>query len=133
MKVSAITEGILRCISTAERRKLGKAGVTAEEAQEKFVAKSERELQGQIAGLLRIRGIWFHSARMDRKTTGQVGTPDFLLALNGRPVALEAKHAKGKLSPEQIKTHEVMRRNGWRVEVVRSLGDVLGILGSCPE
>lgn len=133
MKVSAITEGILRCISTAERRKLGKVGVTAEEAQEKFVAKSERELQGQIANLFRQRGLWFCQSRMDRPTTQRKGVPDFLLVCANVPLAIEVKFQKGKLSPEQIATHEHMSRNGWRVHVVRSVEEARGILGSCAE
>ena len=107
MKTSQVTEAILSRMSKAERAKM--PGVqTADEAQSRFKARSERELQNQIAQYLRLKGIWFHTARMDKKTTAQVGTPDFLMC----GYALEVKHDKGKLSDEQIKCHDAMRRSG---------------------
>ena len=34
---------------------------------------------------------------------------------DAKPVAIEMKAAKGRLSPEQRDLHEVMRREGWIV------------------
>jgi len=118
MKTSQVTEAILSRMSKAERAKM--PGVqTAEEAQAKFAARSERELQNQIAQYLRLKGIWFFQARMDKPTSGQVGTPDFLM--NG--YALEVKFEKGKLSDEQIECHDRMRKSGWLVSTVNTFED----------
>lgn len=85
----------------SDRSKLGKAGRTMIEIDAKNEAKSERELQEQIAGLLRIKCIYFVRSRMDRKTTTKVGTPDFLVCLNGRFEGWEIKVGNNGLSDEQ--------------------------------
>lgn len=128
MKLSQVTEGLLRCMDTSQRRSLGKAGMLPEEAQAAFVARSEKELQEAITKLLTLRGIAFYRSRMDRKTSGTVGWPDFTFALAGAAVALEVKHEKGETSPEQIACIAKMRSNGWHVYIVRSLPEVRDIL-----
>lgn len=128
MKLSNVTEGLLRCMNTADRRKLGKVGMLPEEAQAAFVARSEKEVQEAICKLLTLRDIAFYRARMDKRTGGTIGWPDFTLALNGQAIALEVKHEKGTTSPEQVACIAKMRRNGWDVYVVRSLDEVRAIL-----
>jgi len=118
MKTSSITDEMLQRMSPQERAKLSMQ--TASEAMDKFTAKSEGELQKQIRSLLSLRGVWFFQARMDKRTTGTPGTPDFLM--NGW--AMEVKHGTGKLSEDQIKCHEAMRKSGWKVYVVRNMEEV---------
>ena len=60
---------------------MGRGGITAEEALAKQAAKSERDLQKQIASLLSLKGIQFFSQRMDKRTRGKVGQPDFLFCI----------------------------------------------------
>lgn len=115
----------LEKMDPAERRKLGKAGMTAEEATEKQIAKSERDLQNQIASWLSLNNIWFTRSAMNKRTTNTVGTPDFLLAVNGRAIGLEVKFGAGKLRPEQENAITAMSKNGWCVAVVRSLPEVI--------
>lgn len=128
MKLSDINDNMRRCMSKSARLAIGAHGLTAEEASAKWAAKSEKQLQQQIVALLRLRGIWFDCDAMHVKRTGTKGAPDFLLALNGQAVAIEAKFAKGLLSDDQEKAHCAMRLNGWRVHVVRSLDEVRAIL-----
>lgn len=123
-----IPDNILRRLSPATRKTLGKAGMTSEEAMASFAARSEKELQQQIANLLSLRGIWFCRSRMDKATTQQKGVPDFLFALRGVATAFEVKHGKGKLRPEQEATHAVMEHSGWRVHTVRTLDEARDIL-----
>lgn len=128
-----ISDNILRLMNKADREPLGKAGVTSADALEKQVAKSERDLQKIISSYLRLQGIWFAWSRMDKKTTCFLGQPDFLLALkittnHARPIALEIKFEKGKLTPEQEDVREAMLRNGWEHYVVRSLQEVIEII-----
>lgn len=130
MKTAQLTDAILSRMPASARRTMGLQ--TGEEATAKCLARSERELQNQIAGLLTIRGIWFCRSRMDRPTTQAKGVPDFLLCLLGHAVALEAKYDKGKLSAEQERTHEQMKANGWKVHVVRTLDETRMLL-NCYE
>lgn len=81
-------------------------------------ATSERQLQDNISRLLRSSLIVFFWQRMDRRTTGVVGTPDYLFAVNGHACAFEVKMPGQKLTPEQTALHIGMRANGWRVWII---------------
>lgn len=116
---------ILEKMDPSQRAKLGKAGITAAEAQAKFVARSERDIQSQICNWLNLQGIAFYRAAMNKKTTGRVGWPDFTFAVSGFACALEVKFGPGKLRPEQESTITAMGKNGWRVAVVRSLEEAI--------
>lgn len=63
-------------------------------------------------------------SRMDQPTTQQVGVPDFLFAVNGVPVALEAKVKNRKATPAQLGWLQALSMDGWVTMVVRSLEDV---------
>lgn len=130
MKTSILPDNILRAMSKADRAPMGKVGVTTREAHEIREARTERELQKQISNLLRLHGIWFAQSRFDRKTTNVVGTPDFLFSVvtaagYSVPVAWEIKTATGRLGEDQERCHAAMRKNGWRVEVIRSYDDAM--------
>ena len=125
-----LPEKILRLLSPADRRSLGKAGLTAEEALQTARIKVERDLQNLIESYFRLRGVFAIRSRMDKKTTTPVGTPDFMLALDGEAIAIEAKLPGEKLTPEQ----EAMRKtltespNGWKWLTVYSLDPIKELL-----
>ncbi len=125
MKAEGLPDNILNRMRTEDRKKLGVQ--TGEEAMAKFVAKSERELQDKIAALLDIRGIAFMRQRMDKRTTGTLGWPDFTFHVwhhNERikqAIAFEAKHESAGLDPDQKKCIKKMLANGWAVYLVRSV------------
>lgn len=123
-----LPDAVLRRMSPEDRKKLRKAGVTAEEAQASFVAKNERELQGQIGSMLHRRGIWYDWDTTHRRRVGTLGTPDFLFCYLGKAVAWEVKFAKGKLRPEQESARQVMLSNGWHWSEIRSYQDALDAL-----
>jgi len=102
--------------------------MTAGEAWEKFTAKSERELQKLIASYLMQRGIVFCRPAMHKRSTITTGWPDFTFAVNGQACAIEAKFSGGRLSADQERAIEEMRRNGWKVAVVYSLAGVIDFL-----
>jgi predicted Ser/Thr protein kinase len=112
----------------ADRKRLGKAGVTRAEAIEKAALRSERDLQNQIANYLRLHGIWFDQDAMHKRRTGTTGTPDFLFAINGRACAIEAKFGDGDLKPAQVAAIAAMKKDRWRVVVVKSLPEVISFL-----
>ena len=95
-------------------------GVTPE-AREKAVAKNEREIQRDIANLLRQRGIWHVQSRMDRKTSNTVGTPDFLFPHRSRWVAWEVKCPwSPRLRPEQAEARDAILRQGGVWQLITS-------------
>jgi hypothetical protein len=84
-----------------ERKKLGRAGMTSEEAQASYVARSEKALQLAVSEWLRAQKYPFFSPRFDKRTTWQIGAPDFVVCVEGFFVCVECKSLHGKLSKEQ--------------------------------
>lgn len=129
MNPDILPDHVLRRMDPKDRKSLGKAGVTSEEAERKRLARSERELQDQIANYLHYKGIFFVRSRMDKKTTTRKGTPDFIFALpepgawHGRPYAIEVKVGSNTLTREQEEVRLQMLRNGWRYFVVNQFSD----------
>jgi hypothetical protein len=116
-----LPDHILRMIDFAERQKLGREFRTFEEVQLNAERYTERKLHAQIRNLLSLKEIVYFESRMDRRTTQRKGTPDFIFAAKGIPIAWECKTGKSKLSPEQEQMLQAMEVNGWRIKVVRSL------------
>lgn len=90
--------------------------------------KSEKQLQEQVANYLRQHDTWFCRSGMHRRTSTPVGTPDFLLAWHGRPVAIECKAEGGKQTYEQYAVELAMRLNGWEYHLIRSLPELIKVL-----
>lgn len=100
---------------------LGQVLVEPEESEPtKEEAKSEKELQEQITGFLERNNIVVIKSRTDKKTSTNVGTPDLLFALKGRPIAYEVKFPGKKATREQQTMMDKMTANGWRCFVIHS-------------
>lgn len=125
-----LPDSILNLMDPATRKRLGKRGQTVAEAIEKAEIKSERDLQNQIASWLSLHNIWFTRSAMNKRTTNAIGTPDFILSVDGKAIAFEVKYGTRKPDPEQSACMSDMLVNGWRVEVVRSLEEVKAFLES---
>jgi hypothetical protein len=126
------SEGFLKALPDVERRKLGRAGLTAEEAIVRFAAGKERELQKLIANWLLSEGHFFVRPRMDKKTTTAKGTPDFIACIrdaagNGRFLCIEAKAGHGALTPEQASAMAEATASGAVYCVARSLENVIAV------
>jgi hypothetical protein len=117
---------------------------------------SEERLQIEVAKVLDASGLcWCHvpnggkrnvivAAKLKRQGVKR-GVPDVLIfdgicsykpnskVLQGYSgLAIELKNGKqGRVLPEQKAWHEHLVRNGWRVEVCRSLDEVLRVLREC--
>jgi hypothetical protein len=118
-----IPEHVLRLMPGSARKPLGKAGLTMPELSQKAAVKREKELQQTCASMLRLRDIWFSASRMDKKATNTKGTPDFLMCMRGKFIAIEFKRPGEKPSEEQIKAIEAIERNGGIVRIVTSERD----------
>ena len=86
----------------------------------KFEIKSERDEQDQFHEFLREHGTVVFRSRMDKATTLPVGTPDFLFALQGTPIAIEFKAPGKSLTKEQDEMMLRMTGNGWQCFVVNT-------------
>jgi hypothetical protein len=107
-----LPENILRRMDPKDRAKFGKGGITATEAQETFRRGEEKKLQSLIANYLNLQEIYFETDRMDRRTSGAKGRPDFRICYRGRWIAVECKAQGGHLSKEQASTLERIRQCG---------------------
>jgi hypothetical protein len=97
----------------------------------------ERDLHDQIIEFCNSQfPRWkFIHARMDQKSTLQVGAPDFVIFQPGqsglpppRVRVIECKTKNGKLSPEQLIWHKEMEMLGHVVHVVRSYEEFMVVL-----
>lgn len=108
---------------------------TYEQLQTKVQTYNERKLHKDIQQLLNLKGIVFFEQRMDKRSRGPKGWPDFVFTVhrNGDPTlqpiakGWECKTGTGKLSSEQVKMIEQMEcpPNGWNVTVIRSLQEAI--------
>ncbi|TXH57400.1 MAG: hypothetical protein E6Q97_04545 [Desulfurellales bacterium] len=139
----------MRSISKSRIAKLSKEG---RGLRGTFAAKtmSENQLQQAVARLLDHSGlVWCHPPNGGNRTarTGalmksmgaKAGVPDVLI-FNGVlstllqswvGMAIELKVGKNKPTPAQLKWHEDLRRCGWRVDVCRTVDEVLAVLREC--
>ena len=137
MKV--LPDNILRCMRPEDRRKLGQK--TAEEVLAQGEAKSEKELQRSIVGLLRLKGIEPLVPAFGKKTRIAEGWPDITFAVQsergparfGWPIfacAWEIKMPQGRLTPEQENMVTALSRppNHWRHRVIRSVDQAIAEL-----
>ena len=84
----------------------------------------EKDLHDEILTECRRRGwICLHS-RMDKATTSNIGCADFVILKDGGKVDLvEAKTAKGKLSPAQLAFGAWATKLGFTYRVVRNFSE----------
>jgi hypothetical protein len=127
---NSLPENIRRCMPKEQRAEIGKAAMTQPEADAKFIARKEKALQENIARLLTQRGITFFRQRMDRKTSGTVGWPDFTFAIKGRACAVECKTPEGAITQDQNMIMLALHLDGWWTFVARSEADFLQWLRS---
>ncbi len=138
----------MRSISKSRIVKLSKEG---RGLRGTFTAKtmSENQLQQAVARLLDHSGlVWCHPPNGGNRTarTGalmksmgaKAGVPDVLI-FNGTAaypdyfigLAIELKVGKNKPTPAQLKWHEDLRACAWRVDVCRTVDEVLVVLREC--
>lgn len=134
MKLSQITDAMLKRMPAESRKVLGSRVMTSEEAQEAYVIRGEGELQKQISSLLRIRGYPFINPPMRKKSQLPPGWPDYTVFLPfGRVVLIECKVGKNNLDPDQIKVRGLLLAHLHEYYLVRTLDEVKAILDNPPS
>jgi hypothetical protein len=101
---------------------------TARETNQDAIARSEKELQEQIASLLRRHDIPYIRPAMFKKSSLPKGWPDFTFAHEGIPYAWECKIPGKEPTQEQLNTLIWMTNHGWAVSVIISLQQAQNIL-----
>jgi len=86
----------------------------------------EADIQTQIVKWCRTNGIWI--VKYPGGIFGTTGTPDLILCLKGRFVALEVKTTKGRLTKMQELTKTRLISAGAVCETVRSLEDAVRVV-----
>ena len=147
MKLPAVLPpNILKCLSAADRKSLGKAGLTPEEVLAKMEIKNEGVLQRQIIGYLRLKGIEVVDCLFGKRTRHKPGTPDLMFAVCKKvwdgaedytfvtvAYAWELKMPEtGKSSKEQEAMADRMQNcpNAWRYQIITSLDEAITELKS---
>jgi hypothetical protein len=125
-----LPDSFKRCMERGAKKALGKAGLTMQEIEIKNEAQSEKVIQKQIIGWLRIQGYFPNFSRMDKPKTDQIGIPDIHISCLGRSVYFEVKSRKARLTNPQMRAIAKLTTfpNEAKVFLVRDLPEVIRIL-----
>lgn len=122
-------DNLLRRMKPEDRKALGKAGQTGEEAMAAYSARSEKELQKQIAGILGVRGIRYLNPAMSKRSPLPIGWADFTIFISpGRVIFMECKIEGGKLTKEQAEFGAWATERGFPYAVVTTLKQAIEML-----
>lgn len=89
----------------------------------------ESELQERIKEECQRRGWIANVQRMDRRTTGVLGQPDFIIwTHDGGHFMFECKAGKKKRTPEQVGYAAWCERLGHKVWLIRSFSEFINII-----
>lgn len=109
----------------AKLRKPQKSLTTFEKLKEEL-DEDERKLQEHIAQYLRMRKIPFFRQRMDKRTTGTLGWPDFSFVLpGGKACFFECKVAGRKLTEEQEQVRQRLVAAGANYSIIYDLAQAI--------
>jgi len=103
----------------------------------KMDVKEEKVLQSQCEGLLNRRDIEY--VHLSFRAREKIGWPDLTFALKVRdstsyPVVVELKSAKGSLRKSQVEMLIRLKKDGWKVYVMRRYETFLDLInGHSPE
>lgn len=123
LKSTGLPDAIVRAMSKPDRKALGLR--TSEEALCAQQIHQERELHNLFANWLRLNGVPFIHARMDKKSTIRKGWPDFTLLWQGRAVCFEFKLPGQPLDADQIEVRRELTLNGTPVQTVHSVAEAI--------
>ena len=125
---AVLSDGLLAALPEAERKRLGRAGMTKAEAQVKYAAGREKELKHDVVNELNRRGAWIFDQPMSKKTRGRPGVPDIIGCYRGYFLSVELKSAGETLRSDQAQEAVAIRKAGGRFVLAYSLNDVLEAL-----
>ncbi len=123
-----LSDGFLKALPLEERKRLGKAGMTAEEACATFKRGEEIKLQRLCMNWLLLHDIYFEWDRVDKRTSGKKGRADFRICFKGRWISAECKAVGEKLSTQQSEQAARLARSDGVFLVIFSLEELIKAL-----
>jgi hypothetical protein len=112
-----IPENLLKLMSPADRRQYGRAGWTLAEVQERVDGRLERKEHVIVVSWCALNEIPCRHDRTDRKTTGNLGWPDFTIIYAGNALLGEMKIGRNKLSTDQTRVIGTLSATGTSVQI----------------
>ena len=122
-----IHPNFLKLMSVEQRRQFGKAGLTAEEALLKEIARTERGEHNIFLSWLMLKGVPRIHSRMDKRPTIEEGWPDFTVFYEGITLFFEFKVNKRKLTQKQEQMIALLREVGFEVFLIDTAREAIGI------
>src|SRR5215475_22904 len=99
--MSLVPDNYLKLMSPEDRRKYAKGQLTKEEAIDKAAARDEKLLRNQYMSWLSRHQIEYCHAHFAKRSTINIGLPDFHVWKGSRHCFIEFKSIYGRLSKEQ--------------------------------
>ena len=126
MKLPTImSDQFLEALPPEERKKLGKAGMTSQECNQKFARGEEIKLQRLCLNWLSLHGYYWEYDRPDKRTSGKKGRADIRACIRGCWLSAECKAGGEPLSREQAIEAVRLRNSGGRFVLVYCLADLI--------
>jgi len=123
---SSLTERQRQLMSAADRKRLGRAGMTSAEAADQYALKTEREMHRLFSSYCLLHGILPNHENPAKRSTSSVGWPDFrCFAADKRFLAIEFKVRPNGLTPEQEEIKTRLEACGWPYVVAYSLAEAI--------
>lgn len=118
-------ERFLSRLSSDDRKLLGQQ--TSAEAVAKYIRRTEKQEHKDFSNWLKLNRVLSRSDRMDKRTSGTVGWPDYELFHQGKVLFLEFKVAGNKLSLEQEAIISRLTGEGFIVAIPQSAAEAIRI------
>ena len=110
---SQLNDRIRSRMIPADRKKLGRVGMTAAEAQARYVTRTERDIHYKFISYLNRHRLKYQHSNPTRKSSIRSGTPDFLVGpRNNYGFFIEFKVPPNGLTPVQEKEIAELRAEG---------------------
>jgi hypothetical protein len=121
-----LPERVLSKMDPLDRKKLGKAGRTRTEAQERNSLLRERDDHAHFINFCCLKGIGYDHSHPGKRATNKVGTPDFALYYPvRRTLFIEFKIRPNKLTREQEEIKREREAAGFKYVVAYSLSEAI--------
>jgi hypothetical protein len=117
---------VTKIADPAERKALGKAGMTTSEASDKYAFDTEREMHSKFSSYCLLHGILFEHENPAKRSTACPGWPDYrLFGPGGHFMALEFKVRPNRLTGDQEAVKAELEKRGFRYVVAYSLMEAI--------
>lgn len=129
MNPAELPENILKRMRPEDRKSMNV--MTLEEANERQIVRSEKELQSCVVNLLRLRGWLYINPNMSKRSPLREGWSDFTcFSPSGKTVFFECKVGKEKLRPAQEEFANKVKSMGFPHFVIRTVQEAKQVLDS---